>query len=47
MLRQHWLVHNRSQCPDCGGKLVRRHMGVRNRRTFFCERCQVLYPPPA
>lgn len=47
VLRQHWLVHNKSLCPNCGGKLTRQHMGVRNRRTFFCVRCQALYPPPA
>ena len=47
VLRKHLLVHGRGQCPVCGGKLVRRHLGVRNRRAFFCERCQVLYTPPA
>lgn len=47
VLRQHWLVHNKGQCPNCGGKLTRQHMGTRKRRTFFCVRCQPLYPPPA
>ena len=47
VLRQHWLVHNKSQCAECGGMLTRQHMGARNRRTFYCERCQPLYPPPA
>ena len=32
---------------ECGGMLTRQHMGARNRRTFYCERCQPLYPPPA
>jgi endonuclease-8 len=46
VLRQHWQVHNKSLCPNCGGKLTRvQHMGVRRRRTFFCVRCQPLYPP--
>jgi len=43
VLRQHWLVYSRSVCPRCNIKLVREHIGTTNRRTFFCNNCQVLY----
>jgi endonuclease-8 len=43
VLRQHWLVHNKGVCPRCEIKLKRAYLGVRNRRTFFCERCQIRY----
>lgn len=46
VLRKHWLVHNKGTCPECGGPLVRAHLGVRKRRTFFCENCQLRYPLP-
>ena len=40
VLRQHWLVHNKGICPRCNGPLQRAYLGTRERRTFFCERCQ-------
>jgi endonuclease-8 len=40
VLRQHWLVHNKGVCPRCNGRLAREYLGKRERRTFFCERCQ-------
>ncbi len=43
VLRQHWLVHNKGTCPRCDQKLVRRHLGHTNRRSFFCEHCQPLF----
>ena len=47
VLRQHWLVHNKGMCPRCEIKLHRAYLGMRDRRTFFCERCQMRYSPPA
>jgi endonuclease VIII len=41
VLRKHWLVHNRGTCPRCKVPLTRAHLGTRDRRTFYCERCQV------
>jgi endonuclease VIII len=41
VLRKHWLVHNKSLCPSCGDKLTRAYLGETDRRSFFCERCQV------
>jgi endonuclease-8 len=43
VLRQHWLVHNKGTCPRCGGKLRRAYLGLRERRSFWCERDQKLY----
>lgn len=46
VLRQHWLVHNKGVCPRCEIKLTRDYLGVTNRRSFFCVRCQFRYAPP-
>jgi endonuclease VIII len=46
VLRKHWLVHNKGVCPRCEIKLTRDYLGVTNRRSFFCERCQIRYAPP-
>ncbi|WP_312366937.1 DNA-formamidopyrimidine glycosylase family protein [Stenotrophomonas sp.] len=43
VLKQHWQVHTRRTCPQCGGPVSKRYMGTTNRRTFFCENCQVDY----
>jgi endonuclease-8 len=43
VLRQHWLVHTRRSCPDCGGPLSKTYPGTTRRRTFFCPVCQVRY----
>ncbi|MEJ0100831.1 MAG: DNA-formamidopyrimidine glycosylase family protein [Pseudomonadota bacterium] len=43
VLRQHWQVHNKGTCPNCGGKLTRAWLGKTDRRSFFCERCQKRY----
>ena len=42
VLRQHWLVYNKSKCP-LGHPITRQYLGKTNRRTFFCEQCQKLY----
>jgi endonuclease-8 len=43
VLRKHWLVHNKGTCVRDGTKLTRAYLGQRNRRTFWCERCQRRY----
>ena len=43
VLKKHWLVHNKKFCPACGSQLVRKHTGERNRRSFYCEKDQLLY----
>jgi endonuclease-8 len=47
VLKKHWLVHTRRICPRCGTPLSKGKLGVTNRRSFFCERCQRLYAKPA
>lgn len=43
VLRKHWLVHTKTECPRCGSKIIKAYMGKTNRRTFFCDNCQVKY----
>jgi endonuclease-8 len=43
VLRKHWLAHTKKTCPRCNIPLIKEYMGQHHRRTFFCERCQVLY----
>jgi len=43
VLKKHWLVHTKKICPRCNIPIVKKHIGKTNRRTFFCENCQVLY----
>ena len=48
-LRKHLDVYGRSICSRCGGKIGRRVHGRRERRSFFCMRCQNIgrMPRPA
>ena len=43
VLKKHWLVHAKRACPSCGQLLTKAYIGKTQRRSFFCERCQVLY----
>jgi endonuclease-8 len=43
ILRKHWLAHTKKICPRCDIPLIKEYMGVTHRRTFFCEKCQILY----
>jgi endonuclease-8 len=42
-LRKHWLAHNKSVCPRDHVKFARAYLGIRQRRSFFCEICQRKY----
>jgi endonuclease-8 len=42
-LKKHWLIHTKGVCPRCNIPAVKEYMGKTNRRTFFCNNCQVLY----
>lgn len=42
-LSRHWLVHNKKTCPRCGIALTKAHLGELDRRSFYCENCQVPY----
>lgn len=42
-LRQHWLAHTKTICKRDGDKIIKEYLGKTNRRTFFCNTCQVRY----
>lgn len=43
VLRKHWLAHTKRTCKRCNLPIIKKHLGKTNRRTFYCEGCQVLY----
>lgn len=42
-LKQHWLAHTKKICPRCHIPFIKSYTGKTNRRSFFCDNCQVLY----
>ena len=42
-LRKHWLAHAQKKCLRCNLPIIRKHTGVKKRRSFFCLKCQILY----
>jgi endonuclease-8 len=47
VLRKHWLAHTKRTCPRCDIPLKKAHLGTTDRRSFYCERCQVRYAAAA
>ena len=43
VLKKHWLVHNKVACVRCMIPLRRAYLGKYQRRTFYCENCQMLW----
>lgn len=43
VLKKNWLVHTKKTCPKCGNPIIKKHTGLTNRRSFFCEKDQKLY----
>jgi len=43
VLKKHWLAHTKKICPRCKIPLVKEYLGKTNRRSFFCNNCQILY----
>lgn len=43
VLKKHWQVHAKKECPRCELPLVKTYMGKTKRRTFYCENCQKKY----
>lgn len=43
VLKKHWLMHTKKICPRCNIPAYKEYVGTTNRRTFFCNNCQVLY----
>ena len=46
VLKKHWLAHTKSVCPRCHIPFSRGKLGLTQRRSFFCERCQKRYIRP-
>ena len=43
VLKKNWLAHTKKTCVRCKIPLTKAYLGKTARRTFFCEKCQVLY----
>jgi endonuclease VIII len=43
VLKKHWLIYTKKTCPRDHLPVIRKHLGETKRRTFFCEKCQILY----
>ena len=44
VLRKHWLAYAKKTCPRDDVPFIKKHVGKTNRRTFYCNVCQLLYP---
>lgn len=42
-LKKHWLAYTKKICLRCKLPIVKKHTGIKKRRSFFCTNCQVLY----
>lgn len=42
-LRKHWLAHTKKTCSRDGDRIIKEYLGKTQRRTFFCNTCQVWY----
>ncbi|MES2430277.1 MAG: DNA-formamidopyrimidine glycosylase family protein [Bacteroidota bacterium] len=43
VLKKHWLAHTKKTCLRCDLPLIKKYCGTTKRRTFFCNKCQLLY----
>jgi len=43
VLKKHWLAHTKRTCSRCDIPLSKAHLGRTQRRSFFCENCQLRY----
>ncbi|HZB14981.1 MAG TPA: endonuclease, partial [Chryseolinea sp.] len=43
VLRKHWLIYTKKKCSHCRGPVSKKYTGLTKRRSFFCDRCQILY----
>jgi endonuclease-8 len=41
VLKKHWLAHTQKICPRCNIPFIKKHLGKTNRRSFFCNNCQL------
>jgi len=42
-LKKHWQIYTKKTCPRDHFPVKREHIGSTNRRTFFCNKCQIVY----
>ncbi|MES2208114.1 MAG: DNA-formamidopyrimidine glycosylase family protein [Pseudomonadota bacterium] len=42
-LKKHWLAHTKKVCLRCNIPLSKGKLGKTQRRSFFCEQCQIKY----
>jgi len=42
-LRKHWLIYTKKTCPRDHVPVKKEYIGRTKRRTFYCEKCQILY----
>jgi len=42
-LKAHWLAHTKKICPRCDIPFEKAHLGKTNRRSFYCNNCQIRY----
>jgi endonuclease-8 len=42
-LRKHWLIYTKKKCPRCNIPAQKQYTGLSQRRSFFCDNCQVKY----
>lgn len=42
-LKKHWLAHTQKTCLRCDLPLIKKYTGVKKRRSFFCDNCQILH----
>ncbi|HXS36493.1 MAG TPA: DNA-formamidopyrimidine glycosylase family protein [Flavipsychrobacter sp.] len=42
-LRKHYLAYTKRICPRCQIPFIKEHLGKTNRRSFYCNNCQILY----
>ena len=43
VLKKHWLAHTKRTCPRCKIPFSKSHLGRTQRRSFWCENCQLQY----
>jgi len=42
-LKKHWLIYTKKTCPRDHSPVLKEYIGRTKRRTFYCEKCQILY----
>ncbi len=42
-LKKHWLAHTKKLCLRCHFPIIKKYTGAKERRSFICTNCQILY----